>query len=88
MRWIMCLNRFLILHFPQELDKAVKKIKLRKGNSLLLLQDKGVVRLRLEQIWYLESQGHQHNRLYSKKEIILFSKTMKEIGKEIGQGWF
>ena len=31
--------------FSQELDKAVKKIKLRKGNSLLLLQDKGVVRL-------------------------------------------
>ena len=28
--------------FSQELDKAVKKIKLRKGNSLLLLPDKGV----------------------------------------------
>ena len=59
--------------FSQELDKAVKKIKLRKGNSLLLLQDKGVVRLRLEQIWYLESQGH-HIIVYTEKGIILFAK--------------
>ncbi|MFR6163783.1 MAG: hypothetical protein ACLUJR_12835 [Mediterraneibacter gnavus] len=64
----------------------MKKIKLRKGNSLLLLQDKGVVRLRLEQIWYLESQGH-HIIVYTEKEIIL-SQNYERDGKEIGQGWF
>ena len=73
--------------FSQELDKAVKKIKLRKGNSLMLLQDKGVVRLRLEQIWYLESQGH-HIIVYTEKGNYTFRKTMKEMEKKLDKDGF
>lgn len=68
--------------FSQELDKAVRKLK--AGNELYLTvsQERGIVRLNLSQISYLESQGHQII-VHTDKGDYTFRGTMKQMEERL-----
>lgn len=64
--------------FAEELDKAVKRLKARNEKYLTITQEKGVVRLELSAISYLESQGH-NIVVHADSGIYSFRETMKQM---------
>ena len=64
--------------FCQELEKAVRKLKARNEEYLTVTQEKGILRLNLSQISYLESHGHQVI-VHSDRGDYTFRGTMKTL---------
>lgn len=73
--------------FCQELDKAVRRLKGRNEKYLTVTQEKGIVRLNLSQISYLESRGHQI-MVHSDKGEYIFRETMKALEEKLSDGKF
>ena len=68
--------------FSQELEKAVKKLKAGNESCLTVSQERGIVRLNLSQISYLESQGHQII-VHADKGNYTFRGTMKQMEEKL-----
>ena len=73
--------------FYQELDKAVRRLKGRNEAFLTVAQEKGMMRLNLSQISYLESQGHQII-IHSDRGNYVFRDTMKQMEQKLSGGQF
>lgn len=73
--------------FYQELDKAVRKLKARNEEYLTVTQEKGILRLNLSQISYLESQGHQVI-VHSDRGDYTFRGTMKTLEQQLSNNNF
>ena len=73
--------------FYQELDKAVRKLKGRNEEYLTVVQEKGIVRLNLSQISYLESRGHQII-VHTDKGEYTFRETMKALEEKLADSNF
>ena len=73
--------------FYQELDKAVRRLKGRNEAFLTVAQEKGIVRLNLSQISYLESHGHQVI-VHSDRGDYTFRGTMKTLEQQLSNNNF
>lgn len=68
--------------FSQELDKAVKRLKMQNHNYLTVSCDRGVVRLNTSQISYLESRGH-NILVHADQDVYTFRGVMKEMEQKL-----
>lgn len=73
--------------FYQELDKAVKRLAANSGNYLTVRQDSGIIRLKTQQISYLESQGH-NIIVHSDGGVYTFRGTMKDMEQKLASESF
>lgn len=73
--------------FCQELEKAVRKLKARNEEYLTVTQEKGILRLNLSQISYLESHGHQVI-VHSDRGDYTFRGTMKTLEQQLSGNHF
>lgn len=68
--------------FSQELEKALKRLKIQNNSYLTVSQDKGILRLRTSRISYLESEGHNIT-VHADNGEYTFRGTMKEMEQKL-----
>lgn len=68
--------------FSQEMDKAVKRLKMYESYYLTIQQDQGIMRFDTREIKYLETQGH-YILVHTDKETYSFRETMKAAVKKM-----
>lgn len=68
--------------FSQRLDKAVRVCELRRGRSIAVDTQEGKLRLRLNEIYYVESQKH-YLIFHARGENFRSRGTIKELMKEL-----
>ena len=73
--------------FSQELAKAVKRLKRKSSSFITVMQNKGVLRLDVSRISYLESEGHQIT-VHTDDGVYSFRGTMKEMEEKLADKGF
>ena len=68
--------------FSQEMEKAIKRLKISESYYLTIVQDQGIVRLDTRDIKYLETQGH-YILVHTEKKTYSFRETMKATVKKM-----
>lgn len=68
--------------FSQEMEKAVKRLKMMDKRVLRVEQDQGVLLLNLREIGWMESQGH-NIIIHKDKETFSIRQTVKEMEAQL-----
>lgn len=68
--------------FSQELQKAVNRLKKKSEDYITVMQDQGLLKLHVNQVSYVESQGHNLT-VHSDKGDYTFRGTMKEMEEKL-----
>jgi DNA-binding LytR/AlgR family response regulator len=73
--------------FSQRLNRAIDRMKKRESNYITIILKGGIKRLKISDIYYVESQGHKLIFCTKEGELIATG-TMKELEKELSSFHF
>lgn len=73
--------------FTLELSDAIASLDKKKEESILIQGEDGLLRVRLGEILYLESQKHMII-FHTKERVLQMRATMKEMEKRLGRSYF
>ncbi|MGI8351632.1 LytR/AlgR family response regulator transcription factor [Niallia circulans] len=73
--------------FSERLNRAIERMKKRESRFITIAVKGGVMRLKVSDIYYVESFGHKLNFSMNKEEIMTTG-TMKELEKQLSEFHF
>lgn len=74
--------------FSEKLNRAVERMKKQDRQYLTIALDRGLKKIEISQIRYIESQGHKITFHTGSKEYITLSFTMKELEEKLENNHF